>query len=121
MSKIPKPSLRLPEDVETKACVTAIAELMSREIESRGYLNHDAFALTIWKMPEFGFKFCDWDQVYDKRGRRRPVRRLRPEILKEFKRLTGNRVVWEKDNCAWRKRKPPPPHRSRRGGTTDGP
>ena len=61
--------------------------------------------LLFGKCPSLDSRFCDWDQVYDKRGRRRPVRRLRPEILKEFKRLTGNRIVWEKDNRAWRKRK----------------
>jgi hypothetical protein len=98
------------KDAETKARVRAIAELMLREIESKGYLNHDAFALSIWEKPEFSFGFCGWDEVYDKRGRRHRVRRLKPEILKEFKRLTGNSVVWEKDNRAWRKRKFPPPH-----------
>jgi hypothetical protein len=108
MIKIPKPRVRLRGDAETKARIKGIAELMSREIESKGYLNHDAFALIIWDAPEFGFGFCDWDQVCDRRGRRRPVRRLKPEILREFKRLTGNGVVWEKGNRAWRKRKSTP-------------
>jgi hypothetical protein len=92
--------------VETKASVRAIAERILREIETNGYLNHDAFAHRIQ------FEFCDWAQVYDKRGRSHQVRRLKLEILKEFKRLTGNSVVWEKDNRAWRKRKSPPPCRS---------
>jgi len=107
MVEIPKTSLTLPEDADRKARVRAIAELMLREIEGTGYLNHDAFALTIWEMPEFGPWFCRWDTVYDKRGRCHRVHRLSPEILKAFKRLTGNSVVWEKDNRAWRKRKSP--------------
>ena len=109
MVEILKTSLRLPEDADRKARVRAIAELMLREIERAGYLNHHAFALTIWEMREFGPWYCRPDKAYDKRGRCHRVHRLSPDILKAFKRLSGNRVVWEKDNRAWRKRKSPPP------------
>jgi hypothetical protein len=54
MVEIPKPSLGLPKDAGRKARIRALVELMLREIESTGYLNHDAFTLTIWEMPEFG-------------------------------------------------------------------
>ena len=100
MSKaIPLFFTKLPEHAVTEA-----AEWIAAEVERNGYLEHDAAALAIWE--RFGFTFAYWSEESDKQGKsRRRVRRLHPAVLKAFKKLTSNTVVWEKDDRAWRKRK----------------
>ncbi len=93
--------VRLSE--ESAAKVDDIVAWMTAEIERNGYLEHDAAALSVWE--RFGFGFADWTEVNDKHGRRQRVRRLHPDIVREFKRRTSKTVVAEKDDRAWRRRK----------------
>ena len=89
---------KLPEHAVTEA-----AEWIAAEVERTGYLEHDAAALAIWE--RFGFTFAYWSEEFDKRGKSRPSRRLHPDLVKAFKRLTSKTVVSEKDDRAWRKRR----------------
>jgi len=95
--------------------INAHAQWMAAEVERVGYLEHQTAAREI----------CDkegiwWGQlVHRENYAEREVRtnrfghiyrakarlRIRPEVLKAFKRLTSKTVVWEKDARAWRKRK----------------
>ena len=100
MSKaIPLAFTKLPEQAVTDA-----AEWIAAEVERNGYVEHDAAALAIWE--RFGFTFAYWSEESDKKhGRSRRVRRLHPDVVKAFKKLTSKTVVSEKDDRAWRKRK----------------
>jgi hypothetical protein len=90
--------LKLP-----KHAVDEAARWMAAEVERAGYLEHDAAALAIWE--GFGFNFAYFTEDFDKHGRSRRVRRLHPDVVKAFKRLTSKTAVSEKDDRAWRKRK----------------
>lgn len=105
LSKIPKGLCHeLPEQA-----VDEVARWMAAEVERTGYLSHDDAALKIWQ--ERDFRFAHWSEELDGRGRSRPVRKLNPNILKAFKKLTSKTVVWEKDARAWRKRRSLPAQR----------
>jgi hypothetical protein len=81
----------------------AIIEWLTAEVERTGYLEHDAAAHSVWE--RFGHVFAGWTDVSDKHGRRQRLRRLHPDVVKEFKRRTSTTVVAEKADRAWRRRK----------------
>jgi hypothetical protein len=98
----------LPED----APVDEIAQWLAREIEKAGHLRHREQAVLLIRL-EFGSQFTFSESIYNRRGeplrdkRGRILKRtlIHPDILRAFKRLTKNTVVWEKDARGWHKRK----------------
>jgi hypothetical protein len=98
MTTHPPIFVKLPENAFDEA-----AKWMAAEVERAGYLEHDAAALAIWE--RFGWGVAYWSKDFDKRGKSRRVRRLHPDLVKAFKKLTSKTVVSEKDDRAWRKRK----------------
>jgi hypothetical protein len=87
-----------------------VARWLAAEVERTGYVEH---AAAVWQAcGRFGNRLvinCGqdvWVEVsrgkFEQRGR--PY--FHPEVLKAFKQLTGNSVIAEKNDRAWRKRKP---------------
>ncbi len=96
------------------APVDAIARWLAREIELRGHVQHQTAVYGV--LSRFGPEFIYTETVRDERGgdpalrdwlfflqlaiRQRHL--LHPEILRAFKKLTGNNINWGKDCREWR-------------------
>jgi hypothetical protein len=79
------------------ATAAEIARLLARIVEREGSLEHDAAAGRIWM--EFG------DEA-DEFLIRSPYNnwKIHPDVLAEFRNLTGDSVVWSNGRRAWRQR-----------------
>jgi hypothetical protein len=100
-----------------KEVINAVAEWMAAEVEWVGYLSYETAAREILEKYRYGWSGTSpiYLETYFEREvrtnrfghdyRAPPRLRIRPEVLKAFKRLTSKTVVSERDDRAWRKRK----------------
>lgn len=73
-----------------------VAEWMFSQFDKSNYLYQDDTAFNIEK--NFGNDF-----VYDNENGNRAIAK---SVLKEFRKITEGKVVWERSEKAWRKLKP---------------
>jgi len=73
-----------------------VAEFMMREMETSHYLYQETVVHRIKQI--FGAEF-----VYPNANGNDAIS---PKVLKEFRKLSGDQVIWERGSRAWRKRKP---------------
>jgi hypothetical protein len=103
----------LPKD----APVNEIASWMAVQVEERGVLSHWDAAWAIYM--QFGREYTyeeailkrNGEPLRAKRGKILQEKYLHPDILRAFKQLTLDTVIWERDAHAWRKRKSPVPQK----------
>jgi hypothetical protein len=83
--------------------IDAIAQLLARKIYETGHLTHEDALLEI--LIAFSSKshlVHYWEPVRYRRGKVVEERRLlHPEILRALKKLTGKKIVWEKECREW--------------------
>ena len=82
--------------------IDAIAQLLARKIYETGHLTHEEALLEVRLYVGFKLILDYLDPVCDRHGK--VIRNrflLHPEILRALKKLTGKKIVWEKECREW--------------------